>query len=407
MRKIVIVGAGASGLVASLYAKTTENEVLLLEKNNICGKKLLQTGSGKCNYFNANQSLANYHSTNPEILEKIITPENVAEVLSLFNSLGIIPKIKNGYYYPSSNQASSIKNALVNAVKAKNVLIKENFTVTEITKEEAKFIIKGNNETIYADSVIISTGGLSFPKTGSTGDGYLFAKKFNHTIIKPLPSLVQLKTKARYLKDWAGVRTDTKLTLLEDSLKVMEEEGELQLTSYGLSGICIFNLSGRVARGLYLGKKEEVSINFIPFIASPSEWFNKRKESFKNELVQTDLEKILNYKLVEVILKESNIKKTDTYSSLNKEKLSLLFKNLTAFQVHITETNSFEEAQTTTGGLSLLEINPKNLASSKCKNLYFTGEVLDVDASCGGYNLTFAFLTGRVAGLSAKGEEND
>ena len=266
MQKIVIIGAGASGLMAAITSKNNSNEVILLERNSEVGKKILATGNGRCNYWNADQSLTNYHSTNKNFLSEIITESNCQEVQNIFTKLGIIPKIKSGYYYPSSNQATSIRNALLTECLEKGVVIKTNTYVTNIEKKDNLFIIETQTETFKADILVIATGAKASPKTGSDGNGYLLAKKFNHTIINPLPALVQLKTTGDFLKAWSGVRTDVKVFSREDNNIIGMEEGEIQLTDYGVSGICIFNLSSRIARGLSQNKKEELIINFLPFI---------------------------------------------------------------------------------------------------------------------------------------------
>ena len=266
MQKIVIIGAGASGLMTAICSKTKYNEVLLLERNSEVGKKILATGNGRCNYWNADQSLTNYHSTNKELLSKIITESNCQEVQNIFTKLGIIAKIKSGYYYPSSNQATSIRNALLTECLEKGVIIKTNCHVTNVKKEKDVFLIDTETETIKSDVLVIATGAKASHKTGSDGNGYLLAKKFNHTIINPLPALVQLKTTGDFLKNWAGVRTDVKVFSREDNNIIGVEEGEIQLTDYGVSGICIFNLSSHIARGLSQNKKEELIINFLPFI---------------------------------------------------------------------------------------------------------------------------------------------
>lgn len=401
MQKIVIIGAGASGLMTAICSKTKYNEVLLLERNSEVGKKILATGNGRCNYWNADQSLTNYHSTNKELLSKIITESNCQEVQNIFTKLGIIPKIKSGYYYPSSNQATSIRNALLTECLEKGVIIKNNCHVTNVKKEKDVFLIDTETETIKSDVLVIATGAKASHKTGSDGNGYLLAKKFNHTIINPLPALVQLKTTGDFLKKWAGVRTDVKVFSREDNNIIGVEEGEIQLTDYGVSGICIFNLSSHIARGLSQNKKEELIINFLPFIeSSAKEWLEEREKYITKTTISNQLESILNYKLVQVILNKSKINKTAYYEDLTETEKTTLLKNLTNFTIPIIGTNSFDNAQVTSGGIPLTEVNVETMESKLIKNLYFAGEILDVDGKCGGYNLGFAWLTGLIIGKS-------
>lgn len=401
MQKIVIIGAGASGLMAAITSKNNSNEVILLERNSEVGKKILATGNGRCNYWNADQSLTNYHSTNKNFLSEIITESNCQEVQNIFTKLGIVTKIKSGYYYPSSNQATSIRNALLTECLEKGVIIKTNTYVTNIEKKDNLFIIETQTETFKADILVIATGAKASPKTGSDGNGYLLAKKFNHTIINPLPALVQLKTTGDFLKTWSGVRTDVKVFSREDNNIIGMEEGEIQLTDYGVSGICIFNLSSNIARGLSQNKKEELIINFLPFIeSSAKEWLEEREKYITKTTISNQLESILNYKLVQVILNKSKINKTAYYEDLTETEKTTLLKNLTNFTIPITGTNSFDNAQVTSGGIPLTEINVETMESKHIKNLYFAGEILDVDGKCGGYNLGFAWLTGLIIGKS-------
>lgn len=397
MKHIVIVGGGAAGLMSAIYAKTPTNQVTILERNPVCGKKILATGNGKCNYWNIDQSLTHYNSSNKELLEKIITEENKQEVLSFFNSLGIIPKIKNGYYYPFSNQATTIRDALLREVLNKGIIIRNDFLVEKIDATNQKFLLTSSTDTITADKVIIATGSCASPKTGSDGIGYRLLKQLNHQYIEPYPALVQLKTTGSYLKQWAGIRTDVIISLYEDNKFLKQELGEIQLTDYGISGICVFNLSRHVAIGLSQHKKEEVFINFLPFLKETNETLEdillKTNLSLKDQLSN-----ILNNKLVEVILSETKLNSRKSYKDLSTEEKRKLEDYLTNFKVTITATNSFEQAQVCSGGLPLTSINLSTMESKQLKNLYIVGELLDVDGECGGYNLSFAWITGLLAG---------
>lgn len=397
MKHIVIVGGGAAGLISAIYSKTNNNKVTILERNSSCGKKILATGNGKCNYWNSDQNLNHYHSSNKEILKEIITEEVQEEALNFFNNLGIVPKIKNGYYYPFSNQATTIKNALLREVERKQIEVKHDFLINKIEKQDNYFLLESKNELIKADKVILATGSCASPKTGSDGIGYKLLKRFNHNIITPCPALVQLKTSGNYLRDWAGIRTDVSVSLYENNNFIKEESGEIQLTDYGISGICVFNLSRFIARGLLDNKKEEVIINFLPFITNkPHEYLSNLFNNSNS--IKTQLEGILNNKLVSVILKESKINENASFYDLSEKEQTTLIEKLTNFKVNILGTNDFEQAQVCSGGLPLTEINPRNLESTLVKNLYIVGELLDVDGDCGGYNLGFAWMSGILAG---------
>ena len=404
MKNVIVIGAGASGLIAAIYAKSKGNNVILLEKNEICGKKILATGNGRCNFWNEDQRLEHYRSSNFEKIEKIINNKNIEEILNFFVKIGIEHKIKNGYYYPNSNQAISIKKALELEAKKQNVIIKTDSEVVDLKKEKDDFkVILKNGQEIISNSVILATGSKAAPKTGSDGIGYQICKKFNHTIVKPLPALVQLKADGKFLKDWEGIRTDVLVKLYENGKKIGEEIGEIQLTNYGISGICVFNLSGRVSRGLNENKKENVRINFLNSLNINSskdfiEWMNKRNLLVKDRSIFELLEGVLNYKLVNVLLKKSKINNNMKWEKLSLSSKNDLAENITSFELDIIGTNSFDKAQVCSGGIPLNEIDVNDMQSLKVKGLYIIGELLDVDGDCGGYNLEWAWITGMIAG---------
>lgn len=402
METIAIIGGGASGLVTAIKAKNKKNEVIILEKNKECGKKILVTGNGRCNYYNENQNIDCYYSSKKEYLDQIITQENLEKVTEFFHELGIVPKIKNGYYYPLSNQASSIRNILVAKALKLGVKIINNFNVKDMEKENDKFIIYSENKRMEADKVVISTGSYAALKDKKETVGYQLLEKFHHKIESVLPSLVQLKGEGNYFKEWNGVRSDVTLKLYEDDILIKEEQGEIQLTDYGISGICTFNISGYVSRGLASSKTEIVQIDFLPSIGNNKQELLGFLEKRGNNLSYTDLldffEGVLNQKLIQTILKEAKLDYHKTYHELTKEEKLRLVSNIKEFKLNIIGTNDFLKAQTCTGGVSLEEINLNTMESKRVKNLYIIGELIDVDGICGGYNLTFAWLSGILAG---------
>ena len=409
MKDIIIIGGGASGLVAAIYASKLGSKVTILEKNPNPGKKILITGNGKCNYWNKDQSISHYNTSNNNILNEILSDKNKKEILSLFDNLGIIPKIRDGYYYPYSGTSTSIQTALIKECKINNVEIITNCEVIKIEKNNNTFQITTTNEKFTSKRIILSTGSFACPKTGTTGEGYKFAEYLGHTIIKPLPALVQLKANEPYLKEWHGIRTDVSVALFENNKKIKEEIGEIQLTNYGVSGICIFNLSSNVSRGLYNKKQEKIQINFLhPFQINTENEFlafmDERNNKIKNRTISDLLDGILNYKLNNIILKLSKIDREENWNNITNDKKQILSNNLTKFTLNITGTNSFDTSQTCTGGIPLSEINPSTMESLKTNNLFITGEILDVDGICGGYNLSFAWLTGMLAGIGASND---
>lgn len=397
MKQIVIIGGGASSLVCAINLARNGKSVTILEKNSKCGKKLLITGNGKCNFWNKDQNIMHYHSSNINLLDRFIT--NKSEVLKFFDSLGLVYKEKNNYYYPFTGQAQTIYNLLLNECNKLNIEIINDIEVTDIVKKD-NFIIKTNKETIEAKNVILATGSKASPKTGSDGLGYALAQKLGHKIITPLPSLVQLHGNESYFKNWSGIRADVKVSLYENNKYIKSEIGEIQLTNYGVSGICIFNLSGYVSKGLNQNKKEVISINFMPFAPNPKEYLENLNKSSKT--LQNLLECFMHYKLVDIILKKSNIKRNLLLKNLSKIELENLINTLTNFQINITNTNNFEHAQVCSGGISLEEINSDTMESLKAKNLYLIGEIVDIDGDCGGYNLGWAWMSAIKAGKSVR-----
>lgn len=405
MEKVVIVGGGISGIIAAIKAKNN-NEVIILERNNTCGKKILVTGNGKCNYTNSNQDLSNYHSSNPELIEKIINEFNLNEMHDMLKNFGIIPKIKNGYYYPYSNQAVTFKNALLQELENKDIIVKTDTYVTNIEYLENKFIIETNKEKIIADKVVLATGGSASPKLGSDGNGYLLLKKLGHSIIEPLPALVGLKTKEN-ISLISGCRNDVKLKLYENNKFIKEEIGEIQFNDNGISGICTMQLSSTIARGLYDNKKEVIFINFVPTIGNTKEeilnFINNQDKIVLNRNISELLDNMLNYKITNYLLKKLKLDINLKWSNLKQIEKENIVDNLINFKLEIIDTNSFINAQTTSGGVPLVELDLKTMESLKIKNLYIIGELVDVDGVCGGYNITFALITGLIAGKNIGG----
>ena len=331
-----------------------------------------------------------------DLLDKVINSDNMSRVLDFYNELGIIPKIKNGYYYPFSNQASTVRDALLFEVMKLGISIKYNYLVEKIERSNNKFII---NDSIVCDKVIIATGSCSYPKTGSDGMGYDFLRKFGHNIIKPLPALVQLNSDFKYCRELSGIRSDVMLSLYEDDEFISSSVGEVQLTDYGISGICTFNLSHFVTRGLDVGKKEVIKVNFLPFIKDNyMEWFNTYSNKHNDKNIYMLLCNILNYKLVKVILKVCSIDNETYYNELDYNSRSLLIDNLTNFKFNIVSTKDFNFSQVCNGGVSLDEVNLSTFESLIVDGLYITGEVLDINGNCGGYNLICAVISGILVG---------
>lgn len=400
MKKIVVIGGGVSGLIAAIHAKNKNNQVVILERNNTCGKKILVTGNGKCNYSNSNQDINHYHSSSSDNLESIINQGNISAFLDFYKSIGIIPKVKNGYYYPYSNQAVTVQQALLRKVSELDIDIKTNTYVDDIAVNGNSFKVKTNNGIIDADIVIIACGGKSYSKLGTDGNGYQLLKKLGHNIIPVVPALTQIKV-FENIKDLAGVRSDVTITLIEDGKTIKSEIGEIQFTDYGISGICSMQLSKYISYGVMNKKGEKIVINFVSDIAKNKEEFIKFIES-NNWLdfeVRSLLDSLLNYKITNYILKETKITGNAKIRNLNNNEIDILINYLINFTLTATGTNSFDNSQVSAGGVDLKEIDLTTMKSKIIPNLYIVGESVDVDGDCGGYNITFASISGMLAGM--------
>ncbi len=404
MKKVYIIGGGASGIIAALKA-SVNNEVVILEKNNTLGKKILITGNGKCNYFNDDFTSSHYESNNKELIDELINKSNKEKLISLFNELGFVSKVKSGYYYPFSSQAVSIQNILLNSIKKSNVKVILNTTVIDINYQDNKYYIKTDKETFIGDVVVLGTGSYAYYNTGLEDISYNTLRKFNHNIIEVLPGLTKLKLEGNFYKDLDGIRCDVKLGLNTDKL-IKEEVGELQFTDYGISGICTMQLSNYAVR--MVEENPYITINFLNFLNINT--FNEFNNYFKNRAnllntcnISELFDTILNYKIINAVLKLSKIDSNKKYIELTEEELNTLYNNLVNLSIKVTGYASFKEAQICTGGLDISEVDLKTMESKKQKNLYVIGEVLDLAGDCGGYNLGLAFLTGLLAGESISG----
>ena len=388
--RVGIIGAGAAGLVAGIYA-SLRHDVTILERNNVVGKKLLITGNGKCNYFNSDMGINHYND------ERVLSLLNDGdELLSLFDRIGIIPKVENGYYYPFSGNSYSVQEALLLECQLNNVDIMYNFCVKSIIKED-KFLVSSEDEVLEFDKIIITTGSKAYPKTGSDGNGYDLLSSLGHRINPVILALTYLVGDNAFQSGWNGVRCDASIKLYHDSDFIKEESGEIQLTKNGVSGICIFNLSR------YITTNNRLEINFVPWCHSISDvllFFDKRSNKVTGRNLDHFFEGFLHYKLVRVILDILGLDKEKYYDELNKKEKYNLARYMFSFPFDVIDVGPFDRAQVCRGGVFLDEINMDNMESLKVNGLFIAGEVLDVDGDCGGYNLMFAFLSGMRAGKS-------
>ena len=398
MIDVIVVGCGASGIVAAIKAKKKNNRVVVLERNSKPLKKLLMTGNGRCNYMNEIYGTKFYQSEDIDIVSQIISDQNLFLVREFFDELGIVPKIKNGYYYPYSNQAVTIYHALVEKALSLGVEIISDTLVLDIRKDQDRFFITCEDCEYTSFQVVLSTGSKAYPKTGSDGMGYRFLEKFGHTIVEPFPALVQLTSDFPYRKEWDGVRSEVEIELFEDHKFVMRECGEIQFTRYGVSGICVFNLSNYLTRRCS-NHLIELHVNLVPFIETLiTPWMDSYCKKHSDKILKSLLEGFLNDKLVPIILKLSHLDENKYYQELSNSEKLLLCKNLRSLPILITGTQSFDSAQICNGGIKLTEIDSSTMESNFISGLYIVGELLDMNGNCGGYNLTTCWISGILAG---------
>jgi len=403
--KIAIIGGGASGLVAAIsFVKALENknvEVSILERMDRVGKKILATGNGRCNLSNSNTNEKYYHSKNHKFIKDILNQFSYKDTIKFFESIGLICRLESdGRIYPYSNQASSVLDVL--RIEIKHLGIKEicNFEVSDIKKYQNKFIISStNNQKYEAAKLILSTGGNTYSSLGSNGSGYKLLKALGHTIVAIHPSLVQVKSDSKLVKALNGIRINAVAKLIKNQKVIRQEKGELQFTEYGLSGILILQLSTMIKNQTDM----KISIDVMPEFEK-----NKVEQIIRNKIsnegwktLDSFFVGILNKKVGQMILKSSGIiSLSRKVNNLSENEIKAIINTIKDWQFNITGTMSWNNAQVTSGGADATEFYP-TLESKKVKDLYVTGELLDVDGDCGGFNLQWAWATGFIAGKEA------
>lgn len=408
----IIIGAGAAGLMAA-YSSCIWNKgsadsqrILLLERKDVVGKKITATGNGKCNYTNSVQNKECYRSSEPDMAFRIIKSYDNEHIIKMFQCLGVLPRERNGYFYPYGEQAKSIRDVLKNAVVNKGAVILTEKYVTDISKSNDKYTVTCADRTKYtAKKIIIAAGGCAAPVFGTDGSIFCILKKLGLKIINPRPALCGLKTDYRYLKNIDGVRLKCKCSLYSKNIKniIYSEEGEIIFSKNGISGIPVMNLSRFAVNEMDKNNKCGLILDLFPEMDELQlEGILALTATANGGPVSTALSAIVNDKLLKILIRESGMdteEHADRFDKVKrKEVFSKLAKLLKNFTVSITGDTGFENAQTTQGGVDLNEINEETMECKKIPGMYLAGEVLDVDGMCGGYNLQWAWSTGYIAG---------
>ena len=401
---IGIIGAGASGLMAAITAAGLGAKVVLIEKKDRIGKKILSTGNGKCNFTNTDMKSSDFYSQKNTIFNDYISQFNEKDVISFFKNSGMLVKEKNGYCYPRSDQASTVLDILRRKIKELNIEILTESCPVSIRKKKNSFeIILTSGKKLFFQKVILASGSFAGEKNKDSNTGYTYAKSFGHSLIPVVPSLVQVSANGKEFKSIAGVRCDANISLFINQNKVAEEWGELQLTDYGISGIPVFQLSRFVSYGIYDKNKVFARIDFLPEY-SMEEWLvigkNKWKALAGNFDAEEFLQGFLNKKLNLMFLKLHHIQPQTVLKSLPYETMEKVLRHMKCWEIEITGTRPYENAQVCAGGVSMDEVT-NTLESRIVPGLFFAGELLDVDGRCGGYNLQWAWTSGYIAGKYA------
>ncbi|MBI9009420.1 MAG: NAD(P)/FAD-dependent oxidoreductase [Tenericutes bacterium] len=397
---IFVIGGGASGILAAIVAKRNGAEVTVIERNSRIGKKILVTGNGRCNYTNALSSVSDYN--NQEFVEyglKAFSPENT---MSFFNDLGIVPKVENeGKAYPLSEQASSIIDVFLYELNRLHIEVVSDAYVINIIKRNQNFqIFLKDGRSFDCDKVILATGGKALATTGSDGSGYELAKKLGHKIVEPFPALVKLKLESPHLKHLQGIKMPAIVELIHNNEVLQKEEGDILFGNYGISGPTILQIS-RLANELYI-KGEQVYIKIILVSSMTKQEVYNRFFMSKDKPVDFSLVGMINKRYISAIIKEAKIEKQNTLvRDLTDKQLNKLVSLLFDWRFLVTGTKGFSDAQVTAGGISVSEINSETMESKKVPGFYITGEVMDIDGRCGGYNLQWAWSSGYLAGMNA------
>ena len=406
---IIIIGGGASGLTAATIAKDLGKDVAIIEGTDRIGKKILTTGNGRCNISNSTIAFPykTYHSTSDNnFFTTCLNNFSVEDSKNFFLSLGLpIVELEKGKLYPQSLQASSVVDIFRFAIEEKDIPLYTDCKIKTIHKKK-NFILSTNSEEFPSFScrkLILACGGKSAIKTGSDGSGYKLAKELGHSIIKPLPGIVQLKLDYPHLKALSGIKFEGKAALIVDDKIVREDKGEILFTDYGISGPPILQLSSEASRSLYKHKKVEISVDMMPELSfdEVDNFIQGHLGMFSYRSISSSLIGVINKKLIPILLKDIGIQSIHTPCyDLDWKYKSLLVQRLKKWTFKCTDTNGFNAAQVTVGGINLKEVNPNTLESNIVENLYFCGEILDVTGDCGGFNLQWAWSSGYLAGSS-------
>jgi hypothetical protein len=419
--ELLIIGAGAAGIMAAVTARDQGIDTAIIESNDRIGKKILTTGNGRCNITNESTAMGTdeavalshkYHSNQAGFPLHVLQQFGIRQTIDFFSSLGLpLISLEDGRMYPMSLQAASVPGVFRLALEDRNVPIYFKNKVLDVTvsTEHPRFTIKCQTETeeqvVYtSEYLFLCAGGLTAPKTGTDGSGYTLVQRLGHTLIEPVPGIVQLKLEYPHLKELSGIKFEGHAHIIVNSEVIRTEYGEILFTDYGISGPPILQLSRKAAYNLGRGESVTLSVELMPGRTEDEivEFLETHWGIFGHRTVADSLIGIINKKLIPVLLKEAGI---DQQLHLLCQDLSwktkkIFYRIMKRWEFKVTDTNSFTNAQTTAGGIDTTELIEGTLESKLVPGLYLAGEVMDVDGDCGGYNLQWAWSSGYAAAMA-------
>lgn len=429
MSKVIVIGGGPAGMFAAYFAAKNGHQVTLLEQNEKLGKKLYITGKGRCNITNASDMEDLFHNvcSNQKFLYSAFYSYTNDQVVDFFESYGLRTKVERGNrVFPVSDHSSDVIATLARALKDVGVEVKLYTKVSKLLTEEYKDedgksvvadkktgnlkqviygVVLEDGKTLNADAVVLATGGISYPSTGATGDGYRFAEKLNHKIIEPTPSLVPFEVKETWVTEMQGLALkNVAITIEREGKKIYNDFGEMLFTHFGVSGPMILSASASIKPEYFKDFVHELKLIIDLKPALDKEQLDKRIlkdfEEAKNKQYKNSIQKLLPSKMIPIIIELSGIDPDKKVNEITKEERMALVNLLKALPMTVIGLRGWNEAIITKGGVSVKQVNPSTMESKLVNGLYFAGELLDLDAMTGGYNLQIAWSTGYLAGNS-------
>lgn len=409
MIKIIVVGGGASGIVAAITAARLGAKVTILERLDRIGKKILATGNGRCNLSNTHACPTYYHTAqSKELIKEVLLKFPISNTLVFFEEMGIeLIEKEEGKLYPRSEQAGAVLNVLLHELERLKIEVFCNQEVQNI--ELGKNIkVQTATQTFYGNRLILAAGGKASPDLGSNGSGYDLARKLGHQLTEIYPSLVQLKTSYPYLKQVHGTKVNGTVCVLDDQKKLLrKEKGEILFTDYGISGPPVLQVSRHAAKRSMVSQSTYILLDIVDEYSEEElkRKLIKRFNQMPTKSAQESFVGFVNNRLIIPLLKECGVDLNKKVSEITAKESGLIARYMKNIEMKVLGTHQWNQAQVTAGGVRLNEINPLKLNSVFHANVFFCGEILDVDGDCGGYNLQWAFSSGAIAGQSAADEE--